>query len=268
MTTPTLANTSLNNALRQQAEAVLSTPAPTQPYALDRPIARYIDHTLLKADAMPAQIEQLCAEAREYGFASVCVNSSYVPLCARLLAGSEALVCTVVGFPLGATTTESKVFEARQAITGGAREIDMVIEVGRLKAGDLEYVQADIAQVVAACHELDAICKVIIETALLSDEEKVIASLLAMQAKADFVKTSTGFSTAGATLADIALMRRAVGPDVGVKAAGGVRNLADAEAMIAAGATRIGASAGVAIVKAANAGQAMTEQRATGDAGY
>lgn len=217
----------------------------------DLPLARTIDHTLLKADATPAQIERLCAEARRYGFASVCVNPSYVPLCAHLLASSAVATCTVVGFPLGATTTEVKVFEARQAINNGAHEIDMVLAIGQLKAGDYAYVLDDITQVVVACHAHGALCKVIIETALLNDEEKVAACLLAGSAQADFVKTSTGFSSGGATVADVALMRRAVGPQVGVKAAGGVRTLADAQAMLAAGATRIGASAGVQIMREA-----------------
>jgi deoxyribose-phosphate aldolase len=211
-------------------------------------LASFIDHTQLKPEATPAQIEQLCAEARQYGFASVCVNPSYVSLCVRLLAGSNVAVCTVAGFPLGATTTAAKVFEARQAIEQGAHEVDMVIAIGRLKAADYAYVYDDIAQVVAVCHAGRAICKVIIETALLTDEEKIAACMLAARAKADFVKTSTGFAGGGATPEDVALMRKVVGPTLGVKAAGGIRNRADAQAMIAAGATRIGASAGIAIV--------------------
>lgn len=214
----------------------------------DRALARYIDHTLLKPDATPHQVTKLCAEARDYHFASVCVNPSYVPLCARLLRGSDVAVCTVVGFPLGATTTETKAFEARQAIRSGAREIDMVLAIGRLKAGEHDYVCRDIAQVVEAARDSGAICKVILETALLSDEEKVIASTLAVRAKADFVKTSTGFASGGATVHDVMLMRAAVGRAAGVKASGGVKGLADAQALIAAGATRIGASAGVRIV--------------------
>ncbi|MCG8349493.1 MAG: deoxyribose-phosphate aldolase [Chloroflexales bacterium] len=211
-------------------------------------LASFIDHTQLKPEATPAQIEQLCAEARQYGFASACVNPSYVSLCVRLLAGSNIAVCTVAGFPLGATTTAAKVFETRQAIEQGTREVDMVIAIGRLKATDHAYVYDDIAQVVAVCHAGRAICKVIIETALLTDAEKIAACMLAARAKADFVKTSTGFAGGGATPEDVALMRRVVGPALGVKAAGGIRNRAAAQAMIAAGATRIGASAGIAIV--------------------
>jgi deoxyribose-phosphate aldolase len=225
-------------------------PAAAPPAARQEgPIARYIDHTLLKPEATPAQVTQLCAEAREYGFASVCVNPAYVPLCAQELAGSDVAVCTVAGFPLGATTSAAKAAEAAEAIAGGASEVDMVIAVGRLVAGEYDYVLGDIRGVVDACHSRGALCKVIIETSLLSDEQKVAACVLAVRAGADFVKTSTGFSTGGATTADIALMRRVVGPQIGVKASGGVRDLAGARAMIAAGATRIGASAGVAIVR-------------------
>jgi deoxyribose-phosphate aldolase len=229
----------------------------------DTPIAAYIDHTLLKPEATPAQIERLCAEAVQYRFASVCVNPSFVSLCARLLKGTPVAVCTVIGFPLGATTTKTKVFEATQAAANGASELDMVIAVGQLKAERYPEVAEDIHQVVDAGHAKGALVKVIIETALLSDAEKVAACLLAARAGADFVKTSTGFSGGGATAADIALMRRTVGPDVGVKASGGIRTLADAQAMIAAGATRIGASAGVAIVREAE-GAADTGSAATG----
>lgn len=214
-------------------------------------IARLIDHTLLKPEATPEQIERLCAEAREHGFASVCVNPSYVALAARLLSGSATLVCTVIGFPLGATTSETKLFEAQQALNLGAREVDMVIHVGHLKGHDHDYVRADIRAVVDAAHANGAICKVIIETALLAEDEKIAACQLAAQAGADFVKTSTGFSTGGATVADVALMRRTVGETIGVKAAGGVRSLADAQALIAAGATRLGTSAGVQLVREA-----------------
>lgn len=219
-------------------------------------IARLIDHTLLKPEATPQQVEKLCAEAREYGFAAVCINPVYVPLAAELLAGSSSAVCTVVGFPLGATTTDVKVFEAEQAIASGAREIDMVIALGKLRAGEYAAVREDIRRVVEAAHTGGAICKVIIETALLTNEEKITASQLAVAAGADFVKTSTGFSTAGATTADVILMRQAVGITVGIKAAGGVRSLADAEAMVAAGATRIGTSGGVSLVREAR-GEAM-----------
>ncbi len=247
-----VSHTDLVWQIDRQVQAVLGAPTPNIAQVTPtQPIARYIDHTLLKADATPAQIVRLCAEAREHSFASVCVNASHVALCARLLAGSAAAVCTVVGFPLGATTTATKVFETNDAIAAGAHEIDMVISVGQLKAGDYEYVLHDIRQVVEASHAGGAICKVIIETALLNDAEKVAASLLAIKAGADFVKTSTGFSTGGATVADVALMRRTVGPDIGVKAAGGVRGYRDALAMIAAGATRLGASAGIAIVREA-----------------
>jgi deoxyribose-phosphate aldolase len=221
------------------------------PTPSDTPIAALIDHTLLKPEATPAQVEALCHEAAQYRFASVCVNPAYVPLCVRLLRDTPVAVCTVIGFPLGATTTKVKVFEATQAAGNGARELDMVLAVGRLKAGDYGAVAEDISAVVEAGHAAGALVKVIIETSLLSDEEKVAACLLAARAGADFVKTSTGFSGGGATAADIALMRRVVGPSLGVKASGGVRTLADARAMVAAGADRIGASAGVAIVREA-----------------
>jgi deoxyribose-phosphate aldolase len=220
-------------------------------------VARLIDHTLLKPEATPAQVERLCDEARRYGFASVCVNPVYVKLAAEKLAGSGVAVCTVVGFPLGATTTSIKVQEAQQAMADGASEIDMVIHIGALKAGDHDAVQKDIAAVAAACHAGGALLKVIIEAVLLSDEEKVIACQLA---GADFVKTSTGFAGGGATVEDVRLMRRAVGPHMGIKAAGGVRSYADAMAMVEAGATRIGASAGVEIVEQAPLEQAPPEQ--------
>jgi deoxyribose-phosphate aldolase len=221
------------------------------PVGSDTPIAALIDHTLLKPEATPAQIERLCQEAASYRFASVCVNPAFVPLCSRLLSGAPVAVCTVIGFPLGATTTKTKVFEATQAAAAGARELDMVIAIGQLKAGEYRSVAEDIRAVVEAGHGAGALVKVIIETALLSDEEKVAACMLAARAGADFVKTSTGFSGGGATAADIALMRRVVGPTLGVKASGGIRTLADAQAMVAAGADRIGASAGVAIVREA-----------------
>jgi len=211
-------------------------------------LAKYIDHTLLKPDATMAEIDTMCAEAVEYGFASVCINPTWVKRTAENLRGSNVKTCTVIGFPLGANTTEIKAMEARKALRDGAREVDMVINVGALKSGELELVRKDIEKVVDASHESGAITKVILETALLTDEEKVIASALAKAAKADFVKTSTGFSGGGATVYDVALMRETVGPDMGVKASGGVRTLEDAEDMIAAGATRIGASAGVEIV--------------------
>ncbi|NMD70652.1 deoxyribose-phosphate aldolase [Bacillus sp. DNRA2] len=210
-------------------------------------VAAMIDHTLLKADAKKEQIEVLCQEAKEYSFASVCVNPTWVKYSSQLLAGSSVKVCTVIGFPLGANTPETKAFEAANAIGNGATEVDMVINIGALKDGDNELVERDIRAVVDAAKG-KALTKVIIETSLLNDEEKVRACQLAVKAGADFVKTSTGFSTGGATVADIALMRKTVGPDIGVKASGGVRNAEDAKNMIEAGATRIGASSGMAIV--------------------
>lgn len=219
----------------------------------DKSLAGLIDHTLLKPDATADKVAQLCFEAKKYHFASVCVNPSYVKLCADLLKGTEVKVCTVIGFPLGATSTEVKVFETQNAIENGATEIDMVMNIGALKAGDNDTVAHDIHAVAQAAHEAGALLKVIIETALLTDEEKVIACLLAKEAGADYVKTSTGFSGGGATVHDIALMRRTVGPDLGVKASGGIHSTEEAEQMIAAGATRIGASAGVKIVQGAGA---------------
>ncbi len=216
-----------------------------------RDVARLIDHTLLKADATQDQIAQLCYEARKYGFAAVCVNPTHVKLCSQLLQGTEVHVCTVVGFPLGATPPEVKAYEAQQAIEDGATEVDMVINIGALKSKDYALVERDIAMVGRSCHAGGAILKVIIEAALLTDEEKVIACQLAKATGADYVKTSTGFGPGGATAHDVALMRRAVGPGLGVKAAGGIKNLADAKEMVAAGATRIGASAGVRIVQEA-----------------
>ncbi|MCA9938666.1 MAG: deoxyribose-phosphate aldolase [Anaerolineales bacterium] len=211
-------------------------------------IARMIDHTLLKPDASQAEIAQLCYEARTYHFASVCINPAHVRLASQLLKESDVKVCTVVGFPLGATPAVVKAYETQQAIRDGATEIDMVINIGALKSQDYRTVMEDVAAVVRAAHAHNALVKVIIEAALLTDEEKIVASQLAKTAGADFVKTSTGFGPGGATVADVALMRRVVGPNLGVKAAGGVRTFADAEAMIAAGATRIGASAGIKIV--------------------
>jgi len=216
----------------------------------DLEIAGFIDHTLLKPEATTSQIKILCQEALTHHFAAVCVNSTHTALAAQQLAGSNIKVCTVVGFPLGASLTIVKAFEARQAIAAGASEIDMVINIGALKERNDSLVQQDIAAVVDACHQAGAICKVIIETALLTEEEKRRACQLAVQAHADFVKTSTGFSSGGATPEDVALMRQVVGSQVGVKAAGGMRSLADAQAMIAAGATRLGTSAGVNIVTA------------------
>lgn len=216
--------------------------------SFDESIARMIDHTLLKPEATKQQVEELCAEAKQYSFASVCINPSYVKLCAQLLRDTTVKVCTVIGFPLGATSTQAKSFEAEQAIRDGAREVDMVINVGMLKSGEYDFVERDIAAVTSTAHKFDVLTKVIIETGLLTDEEKVKACILAKRAKADFVKTSTGFAKGGATAGDIALMRRVVGPDLGVKASGGVRTLEQAKALIESGADRIGASASVKIV--------------------
>lgn len=218
----------------------------------DLNIASMIDHTLLKPDATPDQIAQLCFEARKYGFASVCVNPGHVRLCADLLRGSDVKVCTVIGFPLGATSPEAKVYETETALRDGATEIDMVINIGALKGGDYTWVARDIRGVVETAHSGGAILKVIIETSLLTDDEKVKACLLAKEGGADFVKTSTGFAGGGATVEDVALMRRVVGPDMGVKASGGVHTFEQARSMVEAGATRIGASAGVKILQRAN----------------
>jgi deoxyribose-phosphate aldolase len=217
----------------------------------DPSIARMIDHTLLKPEATRADIVKLCAEARRYQFASVCVNPYWVPLAASELAGSTVKVCTVAGFPLGATSTEAKVAEAVAALRAGAQEIDMVINIGALRSGDEEAVKLDIVAVATVTHEAGAILKVILETALLDDDQKAAACTLTKLAGADFVKTSTGFGPSGATAHDVALMRHAVGPEMGVKAAGGIRSFQDLRTMAAAGATRIGASASVKIVEAA-----------------
>ena len=220
---------------------------------IDPAIARLIDHTLLKPEATRADILKLCAEARQYGFASVCVNPYWVPLAAKELAGCEVKVCTVAGFPLGATTTAAKTAEAADAARKGAREIDMVINVGALRSGDNDAVRDDIEAVVKVCHDARAIVKVILETALLNDGQKATACALAKAAGADFVKTSTGFGPGGATARDVALMRQVVGPGMGVKAAGGIRTFEDLKKMTEAGATRIGASASVKIVEASAA---------------
>ncbi len=212
-------------------------------------VASMIDHTLLKPDATRADIEVLCREASQFKFATVCINPTWVALAVRLLSGSGVGVCSVVGFPLGATTSDVKGYETQRAIFDGAREIDMVINVGALKSGDLRNVERDIEAVVGPCRACGALSKVIIEAALLTDDEKVTACTLAKAAGADYVKTSTGFGPGGATAADVALMRRIVGADMGVKAAGGVRDLEGMQAMIAAGASRVGASAGVKIVQ-------------------
>lgn len=214
----------------------------------DKALAAMIDHTLLKPDATLDEIKTLCAEAKQYSFASVCVNPSHVKYCSQYLKGTPVKVCTVIGFPLGATTSEVKRFEAEQALSNGAQEIDMVLNIGALKQGNYDEVFDDVNQVVLAAKKHGAVCKVILETALLTDEEKVKACLICKHAGADFVKTSTGFSKGGATTGDVALMRYVVGSAVGVKASGGIRTLEDAEAMIQSGADRIGASASVKIV--------------------
>jgi len=230
----------------------------------DSNLAGLIDHTLLKPDATADQIAQLCFEARKYHFASVCVNPSYVKLCADLLKGSSVKVCTVIGFPLGASSPDVKIFESQTALNEGATELDMVINIGALKARDLELVAKDIRGVVVTGHAANALVKVIIETSLLNEEEKVLACLLAKEAGADYVKTSTGFSGGGATVEDIALMRQVVGPTMGVKASGGVRTREDAEKMVKAGATRIGASAGVKIIQNGQTGSTAPD----GQKGY
>lgn len=216
-------------------------------------IASLIDHTLLKPEATAAQIHKLCEEALQFGFASACINPCFVALAAELVRGSRVKVCTVAGFPLGALTTDAKVFEAQEAIQNGAHEIDMVIQVGALKSGDQGAVESDIRRVTDACHRHQAICKVILENILLTDEEKVRACKIATHAGADYVKTSTGFLGAGATVEDVALMRATVGPTMGVKAAGGIRSYENVLRMVAAGATRIGTSSGVKIVAEARA---------------
>jgi deoxyribose-phosphate aldolase len=226
-------------------------------------VSAMIDHTLLKPDATRADIEKLCREAAEFHFATVCVNPTWVALAAAKLRASGVGVCSVVGFPFGATTPDVKHYETRRAIFDGATEIDMVINVGALKSGDLRVAERDVESVVAPCREARVLSKVIIEAALLTDEEKVTACTLAKAAGADYVKTSTGFGPGGATVADVALMRRVVGTEMGVKAAGGVRDLAGLKAMMAAGATRVGASAGVKIVQESK-GQGVGTAAATG----
>jgi len=221
--------------------------------SVDPSIAAWIDHTLLRADATRDDVLKVCREAKQYGFASVCVNSYWVPLVASELSGSTVKTCTVVGFPLGASLTEAKVAEAEAALRVGAQEIDMVQNIGALRGGDTRAVESDIAAVVAVAHRAGAIVKVILETALLDDHQKLAACAAAQNAHADFVKTSTGFGPSGATVHDVELMRRAVGPAMGVKASGGIRTLEDFKKMVAAGANRIGASASVQIVLAASA---------------
>ena len=250
----------MGNVINAGAERLSSTLG-VIPQNLD--IAKMIDHTLLKPDATQQEIAQLCFEAKKYGFASVCVNPTWVSLCAELLKGSPVKVCTVIGFPLGATSSETKAFETETAIRQGATEIDMVINIGALKARDMDIVARDIRGVVKAAHAHGIIVKVIIETVLLTDEEKTLASLVSKEAGADFVKTSTGFAGGGATVHDVQLMRKAVGPEIGVKASGGVRTYEDAASMIKAGATRIGASAGVKIIQGPSAGTSVAEKSAS-----
>jgi deoxyribose-phosphate aldolase len=238
----------VRSIVRQGAVRITSGAGIEKAGGVDPELARMIDHTMLKAEATPKEIENLCGEALKFGFASVCINASYVPLCARLLKGSPVKVCTVIGFPLGATSSASKAAETECAIRDGAQEVDMVINVGMLKGGEYQYVGRDIRGVVTAAHRHRVLTKVILETGLLSDEEKIKACVLARKAGADFVKTSTGFGKGGATAGDIALMRRVVGSAMGVKASGGVRSREDALTMVASGADRIGASASVKIV--------------------
>lgn len=218
-------------------------------------LTHYIDHTLLKADATQAQIEKLCQEARDNHFYSVCINSYYVRTAVELLRGSGVNVCTVVGFPLGASTMETKRFEAMKAIAEGAKEIDMVMNISAAKSGNWQYVLDDMSSLAQVTHQQGAILKVILETALLTQEEKIKACELAVKAEVDFVKTSTGFYPGGATLEDVKLMRSIVGSDIGVKASGGIRDTETAKAMIEAGANRLGTSASVEIVKGVDAGK-------------
>ncbi len=238
--------------VRLGATGLTSVAPAERPGSIPGDLARYIDHTLLKPNATEEQVRSLCAEAREYNFRSVCINPTWVPLAAELLRGSEVLTCTVVGFPLGANESAIKAMEARRAIRNGAREIDMVINIGALKSGDDALVLSDIRAVVESCRDGNAVCKVILETALLTDAEKRRASELARTARANFVKTSTGFSTGGATVSDVALMAEVVrGAGMEVKASGGIKSFTDAKAMIEAGATRLGASASIGIVQEA-----------------
>jgi deoxyribose-phosphate aldolase len=235
--------------LAEELQDNLPEPTPT-PYKLDHTFAKFIDHTILKPEATPQMIEALCHDAARYHFASVCINPVFIPQVAELLADSDVDVCSVVGFPLGADPGRVKAQEAKDAIQHGAVEIDMVLAVGLLKGGAYQMVLDDIKAVADACHVHGALLKVIHENCLLTEEEKIIACLLSKTAGADFVKTSTGFNSGGATEVDIRLMRAVVGNDLGVKAAGGVRDLQDAQIMLHAGATRIGASAGVTIMQA------------------
>lgn len=242
--------------LEARAEAIVAEQAVSyvEPAAVDlarAELAAMIDHTILKPDATPAEVEAICREAVEHGFASVCVNACHVARCSRLLENEAPAICTVVGFPLGATLTEAKACEADLAIAEGAEEVDMVLNVGLLKGGEYAEVLDDIASVADVCHDAEAILKVIIETVLLTDLEKALACLLIVEAGADYAKTSTGFAGGGATARDVALMRAAIGPHLGLKAAGGIRSYEAAALMVAAGASRIGASSSVKIVQGA-----------------
>ena len=240
----------MNEILALAAEYEHKLPeAKSTEYQLDATFAKFIDHTILKPEATPAQIDTLCADARTYGFASVCINPIYVPQAFELLEGSEVDVCTVIGFPLGADSGKVKAMEAKSAIAEGAIEIDMVQSVGMLKGEAYQTVLDDVRGVADVCHANGAILKVIFENCLLTEKEKILSCLISKAAGADYVKTSTGFNKGGATVEDVRLMRAVVGPELGVKAAGGVRTLADAKAMLAVGATRMGASAGVKIMK-------------------
>ncbi len=238
----------VRNIVHSGAERVTAGIGIEDAGGIETDLAKYIDHTLLKPEATKDEITKLCEEAKKYVFASVCIHPSYVPLSAKLLRDTPVKVCTVIGFPLGATSTATKAFEAEHALRDGAKEVDMVINVGMLKSGDYDYVENDMFAVVTTARRYGALSKVIIETALLTDEEKIKACLLAKSAGADFVKTSTGFAKGGATVGDIALMRKVVGSAMGVKASGGVRTREEALAMVASGADRIGASASVKIV--------------------
>ena len=248
-----LTQSELNDRIETAKARVVGLPATEEssfaPVALTpAEAAALIDHTLLKPEAGAGDIRRFCAEAAAYNFASVCVNPTWVPLCVELLADSSTKVCTVVGFPLGANATAVKVFEAINAVDAGAEEIDMVLNIGRLRDGEWSAVHDDVAQVAAAVHERGVLLKVILETCLLTDEQKIAACVICQAAGADFVKTSTGLNKGGATFRDVALMRATVGPEMGVKAAGGVRSAEDVGRMVAAGATRIGASGGIGIV--------------------
>jgi len=237
--------------LAEEYEQQLPDITPT-PYTLDESFAKFIDHTVLKPEATPDMIEALCEDALKYNFASVCINPIFIPQAVEMLADSDVDVCTVVGFPLGADPGSIKAMEAAEAIEHGAVEVDMVMAVGMLKGGAYQLVWDDIRAVAEACHRENAILKVIHENCLLTEQEKIIACLISKEAGADFVKTSTGFNSGGATVEDIHLMRAVVGPAMGVKAAGGVRDVTAARAMLENGASRIGASAGVKIMEAIN----------------